>query len=376
MNILIFSWRDIKHPLSGGAEQVIQEHAKGWIKAGHNVTHFSSSVKGLKNKETIEGVSIVRSGYQYLGVQLAGFIYFLKNKEKFDLVIDEFHGLPFLTPLYVKKPILSIIQETAKEVWFLNPLPKPINLIVGFLGYIVEPILFIPYRNCQFMTGSNSAQNDVIKFGIPKKNISVIPHGLKIEKIKIPKKEKIATIIYLGLISKDKGAEDALKCFSDLAKLGKFNFWMVGKFETKEYENRIMKLTDQLGLANKIRFFGFVSSKKKFELLGKAHILINPSAKEGWGLVNIEANYMGLPVVSYNSAGLVDSVRNNTSGIIIKNNTPENLAKEVFKLTRNKKLLKSLQSGAFKWSKNFSWDYSTKKSLSLINKLLRYQILL
>jgi len=34
MNILVFSWRDPKHPTAGGAEQVMHEHMKGWIAAG------------------------------------------------------------------------------------------------------------------------------------------------------------------------------------------------------------------------------------------------------------------------------------------------------------------------------------------------------
>src|SRR3990167_7300127 len=139
MNILVFSWRDPKHPLAGGAEQVMHEHMKVWIKAGHSVTLFSSKIKGLPTSETFDAVQIVRGGYQYLGVQIAAFLYYLKNKNKFDLLVDQFHGLPFFTPLYSKKPKLAVIQETARNVWFLNPLPRPINWLVGIIGYFGEP---------------------------------------------------------------------------------------------------------------------------------------------------------------------------------------------------------------------------------------------
>jgi len=46
MNILVFSWRDPKHPLAGGAEQVMHEHMKGWVGAGHKVTLFTSHFSG------------------------------------------------------------------------------------------------------------------------------------------------------------------------------------------------------------------------------------------------------------------------------------------------------------------------------------------
>ena len=134
MRILVFSWRDPKHPLAGGAEQVMHEHMKGWVKAGHEVTLFSSRFKNLPEEETIDGINIIRQGYQYIGVQITGFIYFLKNRSKFDLVIDQFHGLPFFTPLYIRIPKLAVIQETAGKVWFLNHLPWPLNWLVGING--------------------------------------------------------------------------------------------------------------------------------------------------------------------------------------------------------------------------------------------------
>src|SRR3989344_1247979 len=41
MRVLILNWRDIKNPKSGGAEIVTLEHAKYWVKRGHNVTIFT-----------------------------------------------------------------------------------------------------------------------------------------------------------------------------------------------------------------------------------------------------------------------------------------------------------------------------------------------
>ncbi len=284
MNILVFSWRDPKHHLAGGAEQVMHEHMKGWITAGHQVTLFSSRLKKAPIEETIDGVNIVRQGNQYLGVQLAGFFYYLKNKNKYDFVVDQFHGLPFFTPIYVRKPKLAVIQETAREVWFLNPLPRPLNWIIGFVGYIGEPFIFLFYKKISFMIGSDSAKNDVIRFGIPEKNINIVPHGVITHQISsLIKKERKFTITFLGVLSKDKGIEDALSCFKFLKEQGQYKFWVIGKPETKEYEIKIKKIVKNLNLKKEIKFWGFVSQEKKFELLKRSHILVNPSVKEGWG---------------------------------------------------------------------------------------------
>ena len=370
MNILIFSWRDPKHPLAGGAEQVVHEHCKGWIKAGHKVTLFSSRFKNSKEKEVIDDVKIIRKGYQYLGVQIEGFFYYIRNKDKYDLVIDQFHGLPFFTPLYVQKPKIALIQETAREVWFLNPLPFPINWIVGILGYFSEPLIFLIYRFTKFATGSQSAKKDVSKFFIPLSNITVWPHGVIIEKQKRDfRKENIPTIVYLGVISKDKGIEDALGCFANLKDKGSYNFWVIGKPETEKYGKYVFNLTNRLGLKNKVKYWGYLSQFKKFELLSRAHLLINTSTREGWGLVNIEANSVGTPVVSYKSAGLIDSVKNGVSGVVITSNTPFMLAQTIDYILNNSILYKKLQSGAIKWSKRFKWELSVKISLKTLKSI-------
>ncbi len=372
MNILVFSWRDPKHPLAGGAEQVMHEHMKGWVAKGHSVTLFASYQDGLREEESLDGIKIIRNGSQYLGVQVAGFFYYLKNRKNFDFVVDQFHGIPFFTPLFVSKPKLAVIQEPAREVWFTNPLPTPLNWLVGLLGYLLEPAIFLLYKNTYFMTGSASAKGEVAELGIPVKKITVVPHGVilagKATDIR-SKMSDVKTVTYLGIISKDKGIEDALHAFSLLKDFGKYRFWVTGRAETKSYEGRIKRLTKKLGLLGSVKFWGHVSNKKKFELLAKTDILINPSIREGWGLVNIEANSVGTPVVAYNSAGLVDSVSDGQSGIITRENSPSILAEEIESLLNDTAKYKKLSEGAVRWSKNFDWDKSRELSLKLVEKI-------
>lgn len=372
MNILVFSWRDPKHPLAGGAEQSVLEHAKGWLDAGHNVTWFSSRFKGSRGSEVIDGVKIVRRGNQYLFVQIAAFFYYFKNKNNIDFVIDQFHGLPFFTPFYVKKPKIALIQEVAGKVWFLNSLPIPINWIVGLMGYLLEPWIFKFYKNTYFMTASESAKQDLGRMGIDKEKITIIHHGVTLpKKINNYRKEKINTITYLGIISKDKGIEDAISCFKILDKKGDYRFWVIGRGETKKYEDKIKETACPLG--SNITFWGFVSQQKKFELLAKSNLLINPSVHEGWGLVNIEANCVGTPVVAYNSAGLTDSVKNGESGVIVKKRMPEELAREVISILRNKEDYYKLVNSSIVWANKFSWEESKQKSLKYINMIANHE---
>lgn len=368
MNILIFSWRGPGHPKAGGAEFVTHQHAKAWAKAGHQVTLFTSSFRGAKSEEIIEGVKIKRKGSQYLTVHLIAFFWYLSQRERYDLVIDNFHGLPFFTPLYARTQKIAYIHEVAKKVWFLNPLPWPLNLIIGVIGYFGEPFLFILYKKTLFLTGAQSTKEDLITMGIPDNNIVIIPHGITVQKSFSRNKEKRHTITYFGVLSKDKGIEDALKCFSLLKDKGNFNFWVIGRAENWRYMNKLNKLIKKFGLVGKIKMCGFVSEEVKFKLLAKSHLLINPSVTEGWGLVVIEGSAMGTPTIGYNVHGLRDSILNKKTGILCQENTAENLALNVLKLLDNKILYNRICSNSIKWSQKFSWRKSTSLSLRYINR--------
>lgn len=372
MNILIFSWRGLGHPQAGGAESVTHHHARAWVKAGHTVTLFTASYKGASKEEIIDGVKIKRMGSQYLTVHILAFFWYLFQNQKFDLVVDHFHGLPFLTPLYVRVKKMAIIHEVAKEVWFLNPLPWPLNLTIGALGYLGEPFVFLLYKKIPFMTAAQSTKNDLISLGIPQKNIEIVPHGIVTKESSLKLKEKKPTITYFGVMSKDKGIEDALRCFYllDQQRPKGFNFWIVGRPETWKYMIKINSLIDKFGLKGKIKMWGFVSEDLKFKILAQSHILINPSVREGWGLVVIEGGAMGTLTIGYNVPGLRDSIIDKKTGIICEENTPENLSLNVTRLLSDKSYYNRLCLNALKWSKNFSWEKSVKESLLFINKIM------
>lgn len=371
MNILIFSWRGPGHPHAGGAEKATHEDAKGWVKAGYNVTLFTSDYPGAKKEEVIDGVKITRRGSQVLGVHVEAFKWYLMGDHpEFDLVVDQFHGIPFFTPLYVKQKKLAFIHEITKEVWALNPWPWPFNLIPAFFGTAFEPFIFkLCYKNIPFMTGSNSTKKDLIAWGIPEKNITIVPYGLNTPKVKIFPKEEKKTLIFLGALSKDKGIEDVLKIFSILNQSDHgFQFWIVGNGE-EHYLKKLKLQSYKLGLNKKVKFWGFISEEKKFELLARAYLLINPSIREGWGLVVIEAASVGTPAVGYNVAGLRDSILDGKTGILCNPN-PEVCSEAVLSLMSDQTKYNTLRQNCFKWAKQFNWQKSSKNSLALIEKLV------
>ena len=372
MNILVLSWRDPKHPNAGGAEISTLEHAKAWVKAGHKVIWFSSSFKAAKSKEFVEGIEIVRGGRQFFDVQVRAFFWYLFGAHpKFNFVVDQFHGIPFFTPFYVRVKKLAFIHEVARDVWKLNPWPWPYRLIPAILGPVFEPLVFVFYKNIPFMTVSESTRKDLINWGIPNPNVTVIQNGINLPNgfnYSHPK-EKTNTLIYLGAISKDKGIEDAFLAFSEILKVDKnWQFWVAGK-ASEDYLKWMERASKNLHFGNNYKYWGFVGEDKKFELLALAHLLINPSAHEGWGLVNIEASCVGTPVVGYDVHGVRDSVKDEETGILSSRGDYRSLAQNSLKLVADSRQYERFRINCINWSKKFSWQKATRESLQLIESL-------
>ncbi|MCX7928156.1 MAG: glycosyltransferase family 4 protein [Patescibacteria group bacterium] len=372
MNILILNWRDPKHPNAGGAEKVTLEHAKGWISKGHSVTWFSSYFNKAKREEFIDQVQIIRKGSCVGGVHLSAFFWYIfGNHQNYDLVVDQFHGIPFFTPLYVKVKKLAFIHEVARDVWWLNEWKWPFNKIVGFLGYYLEPFIFkFFYRNIAFMTVSESTRKDLINCGIPSKNITVINNGLNLDEIpkKLPPKEKRKTAIFLGAISYDKGIFDALEAFGEInIRDANWQFWIVGR-ASPEMKDNLKKRIKVLNIGKNTTYFGYVNDHKKFDLLSRAHVMVNPSVREGWGLVNIEAAAAGTPVVAYSVSGCSDSIVNGKSGVLVDIKDRKNLWKYIMSLVSDKNYEKMVKF-CLLFSRRYSWEDAKKKSLSLIEKI-------
>lgn len=372
MRILILNWRDIKNPQAGGAEVLTQEMAKRWVAWGHEVIQFSAMFAGAKREEVIGGVEIIRGGssqVRSLGipVHLSAFWWYLKyGKGKFDVVIDEIHGLPFFTPFYVQEKKVALICEVAKEIWDLA-FSFPFNKI----GRFIENHYFRFYKEIPFLTISPSTKEDLMKMGIKEENITVLPMGIIPPKnLKKYLKEKNPTLIFVGRLSKAKGIEEAIKVIYLLKKQHlKVKLWILGQ-KNGEYYQKLENLVKKLNLEKYIKFFGFVSQEKKFELMGRAHLLLNSSIREGFGLTIPEAGFVGTPAIVYNVAGLKDAVKQGINGLVVEV-APKAMTEAVLDLFSNKGKYQKIQQGAIKEAKKYHWEKTAKTALSVLEKNLQ-----
>lgn len=341
-NILILNWRDIKNPQAGGAEKVTHYLSTYLVQKNYQVTIIASQFKGAAKEETIDNIRIIRRG-NYLTVYYHAYqIYKSFFKGKVDLVIDQIHGIPFLTPFYVKEPIMAFIYEVAGPIWFYE-----VNFPFSVLGYLFEQIYFHFYQKVPFIAISDSTKQDLISHGISKDNIHILePYILDSLPRKLPPKNKVPTIVYLGRLSPVKRVGDIIKAFVIVNKIyPESHLWIIGKGK-KDYMKSLRDLASTFGLSKNITFFGYVSEARKWQILASSWILVMTSVKEGYGMAVLEGQAVGTPSVVYKVSGLSDAVKHNVSGVFTDKANPNSLAEKIIFLLNNQAYLRELSSKA------------------------------
>lgn len=366
MNILIFNWQDLSHPLAGGAEVHLHETYSRIAAMGHRVTLFCSSYEGAHPKEEVNGITIIRQGGRFLFNYVVLQKYFTTFKDQhFDLIVDDVNKIPFCTPAYVKEPVLGELHHLLGTSVF-----KETIIPLASYVYVAERASLPLYRKIHFMVHSPSTLSEVNANGFLPEKVHYVPYGMNHELYRrtgIPKSKR-PLIGALGRLKKYKSFDHLLEAFTIVKKVvPEASMVIVGDGDDKP---RLMEIAERLGLRNDVEFTGFVSEEEKVRLLNTMHVAVNTSAKEGWGLTAIEANACGTTTVSSNVQGLRDAVIDGETGLLYEYGNREQLAEKIILLLRDDHLRERLAENALRRSQEFDWQTGAEKTLDVINRLI------
>lgn len=366
MKILILSWRCIKNPRAGGSEIYFHELAKKWVSSGEEVIWFSAEFEGCTPREVIDGVQIIRGGGTY-SVYLSAWINYMRKNipHDADVVIDVENGIPFFSPLYIKnKKIVLHVHHVHKDVWF-----EEMRFPFSYAGYFLESyVMPIVYRKNPGITLSESSADEIISERLMRKKPFIVNPGIEFYPLKKYPKTKKPSVLFLNRIKKYKGIDIFLKAAREFEKKKiPADFWVAGGGDADYIDE--MKEYARLENLKNVTFFGRVSEEKKQELMQRAWVFVNPSFKEGWGIVNIEANYSGTPALGSNVGGIKDSIVDGKTGFLFDYGNFEDLAEKIDKIIYDKRLRKKLGSEGKKWARKFDWGSKSKQYLRVLRSI-------
>ena len=313
------------------------------------MTIFASYFDGCEPEDRRFGIRIIREGGKY-SVYARGRRYVKRHLSEFDIVVDEINTVPFRIHRIAKgKPVVAVIHQLAREIWFYET-RFPINV----LGYFaLEPLWLRGYRQVPTVTVSSSTRDDLLGRGF--RHVRVVHNGVGIAPLEKPgPKEPNPVLIFVGRPVRSKLPDHAVAAFRQVrASHADTELWILGDGYLRDKLER--------NVLDGVRFFGRVDDEEKFDLLRRAHVLLAPSIREGWGISVVEANAMGTPAVGYDVPGLRDSIVHGRTGLLVKPMSPCALADAAMQILRHPAMADGFSRNALDWSKEFSWDNSARK---------------
>ncbi len=363
LRILILNWRDTKHVWAGGAEVYVHELARRWVKEGHKVTLFCGNDGKSKRNEEVGGVRVVRRGGFYTVYLWAFFYYIFRFRGRYDVVVDSENGVPFFTPLYSRVPKILIIYHVHQDI-FQKHLSFPLSVVARFLEGKFVPLV---YKNVQIVTISNSSKKGLVKLGVGNsKEMYVVNPGVDLKLLKPGPKAASPTISYLGRLKPYKSVDTLIKAAALLVKdLPSLKVKIAGFGESRL---SLEKLVAKLGLSSNIEFLGKISENQKAKLLAQSWVFVQPSTMEGWGISVIEANACGTPVVASRVPGLLDSVKNPSTGYVVQAGNEKAFAEKIKKILTDEQLRNEFSKNSIEWAQSFDWNEKASEFMLVINK--------
>lgn len=363
LSFLILNWRDPRHKWAGGAEEYVFEIAKELVNKGHSVTLFCSNDGRLSRYEKNQGVQIIRRG-NFVTVYIWAMIYYiLKLKKTTDVVIDCENGIPFLTPLYVRKPIYLAVHHVHQEV-FYNHLKFPFSELASYIEADLMPTL---YEHTHILTVSESSKNEIEKLGLGQTtSITVIKPGIAeyFHKKNTYKKTSNPSFCYVGRLQAYKNVDILLKAF--VAVKEKYPTALLQIAGTGTEQKTLSELHTKLNLQDSVKLLGRISEAEKLKLLSESWAALQPSSLEGWGITVIEASSCGTPVIASNVPGLKDSVQEGTNGMLVSPRKISEWSEAMLDIVSNTKKLATISKTAKIFAQKFTWENTTKQLLHVV----------
>jgi len=356
MKIQIVNWQDRENPQAGGAEAHLHEIFGRLARRGHRVTLLCSGFVGAPARATLDGIDVHRVGTRY-SFPLAAWPYWRRvlAPERPDVLIEDINKVPLLTPWWGAHRTVALVHHLFGTTAFAEaaaPIATEVWASERPLGWF--------YRGVSFEAVSESTRLDLVSRGIPASAIRVIHNGVDVDSLTPDPAGRSPTprFAYLGRLKRYKQVDLIVQAFARLAHASA-TLEIAG---TGDDRPRLERLARSLDLGDRVRFLGFVTEEEKLALLRSAWAMVFTSAKEGWGITNLEAAACGTPVIASDSPGLRDSVRHGETGYLVPHGDVTALATAMRAIAESPDLVATLGRRGRAFAETFTWDRAARET--------------
>jgi len=270
---------------------------------------------------------------------------------------------PFKYAVFLHGMDLSYALRVKRKKWLTNLILQRADKIITANSYVAEKL-----KEFNFNLAKKIA---VINPGIGSGTPEVDRYDLRAIKEKYNLEDKVV-LFSLGRLVRRKGIDRTIKALTRIPEplINKITYFIAGVGPKEEYLRQLVPLE----FLKKIIFLGEISDGEKWAWLSLCDIFIMPARDikgdfEGFGIVYLEANLFGKPVIAGDSGGVRDAVVDEHSGLIVDSDKTSEIKKAIVKLVENESLRQKLgRQGRERAIKKFNWERQVEKIFNLINQ--------
>ena len=184
-------------------------------------------------------------------------------------------------------------------------------------------------------------------------------------------------VSFVGRIQPHKGPEVLIRATSELVKhspllRSKLIVNIIGGASGANTEevDRLRELSSWLGIQDVVRFSPPVPRADLVQWYRASDLVVVPSYSESFGLVALEAQACGTPVVATAVGGLRTAVADGISGVLVDGHDPKAWSSVIARLLQEPQRRVLLSMGAIEHASHFGWDATARGTLDIYDQVI------
>lgn len=217
--------------------------------------------------------------------------------------------------------------------------------------------------------------------GVPPSRTHVVPNGTDPERFRprdgTPVRERLGLsgrtiLLTVGRLVRRKGIDTVLRALPTIADTCPDVTYVIAG--TGPDRPRLDQLAARLGVRNRVQFAGEVDHDRLPLFYSAADLFVMPAREdppdiEGFGLVFLEANACGTPVIGARSGGIPDAIRDGETGLLVPPDAPDALADAAIRILTTPGLADTLgEQGRHRAVHEASWDRVADRIYHLLGR--------
>lgn len=231
----------------------------------------------------------------------------------------------------------------------------------------IKPLVRLIWKNSRGVISNSQGLKDLALKTNPHQKIGIIYNGTDTERFK-PNRDKRSDdkfIITTGAsrITARKGIKYLLQAMPKIIeRYPKVYLKLMGDGNGKE---DLEKLTADLELQNYVQFLGRIPREETHPYYQEASLFVMTSLNEGMSNAMLEALASGLPIITTQTGGAEELVKNGVNGFFVEMKNSKDLAEKIMRLLADPELCEKMASESRKIAEKMSWKNVAEKYFEL-----------